>query len=158
MVPLQVVTMGDRATEVFEQMQRDGNYSEGYFVHGLSVALAEALAEWTHNLIKGELGLQEGRGRRYSWGYPACPDLEEQAKLLKVLPSEKTIGVKLTEGMCCCLSNRQPLSCAPPAAKYYTPPAHKGPCQETLTPEPEEVDEGRNYVEPEPEPVQEVSV
>jgi 5-methyltetrahydrofolate--homocysteine methyltransferase len=157
-VPLQVVTMGDRATEVFEQMQRDGNYSEGYFVHGLSVALAEALAEWTHNLIKGELGLQEGRGRRYSWGYPACPDLEEQAKLLKVLPSEKTIGVKLTEGYVLLPEQSTAAIVAHhPQAKYYTTrPARKGAKSGDTDAEPEEVDEGRNYVEP--EPAQEVSV
>jgi 5-methyltetrahydrofolate--homocysteine methyltransferase len=159
-VPLQVVTMGDRATEVFEQMQRDGNYSEGYFVHGLSVALAEALAEWTHNLIKSELGLQEGRGRRYSWGYPACPDLEEQAKLLKVLPSEKTIGVKLTEGYVLLPEQSTAAIVAHhPQAKYYTTrPARKGARSGDTDAEPEEVDEGRNYVEPEPEPAQEVSV
>ena len=86
-VPLQVVTMGDKASEVFEQMQQAGDYSEGYYIYGLSVSSAEALAEWTHELVLKELGLASGQGRRYSWGYPACPDPSEQVKLMQVLPS-----------------------------------------------------------------------
>src|SRR3712207_7891787 len=53
-VPLQVVTMGDRASEVFMKMQQAGDYSEGYYIYVLSVGLVEALAEWTHKLIRSE--------------------------------------------------------------------------------------------------------
>ncbi|HET9495082.1 MAG TPA: methionine synthase [Chloroflexia bacterium] len=146
-VPLQVVTMGDRASEVFLQMQREGDYSEGYYIYGLSVSLAEALAEWTHGLVKRELGLPEWQGRRYSWGYPACPDPSEQVKLLKVLPSESAIGVSLTEGFV--LVPEQSTAAMVvhhPEAKYYTTrPLNKG----ARPPAPEEEEEaGRNYFEP----------
>lgn len=145
-IPLQVVTMGDRATEVFEQMQSDGNYSEGYYIYGLSVALAEALAEWTHRLIKRELGLPDWQGRRYSWGYPACPDPSEQVKLLEVLPSDKTIGVSLTEGFVLVPEqSTAALVAHHPQAKYYTTrPLNKNRRQSAG----EEEEEGRNYVEP----------
>jgi 5-methyltetrahydrofolate--homocysteine methyltransferase len=146
-VPLQVVTMGDRATEVFMQMQREGDYSEGYYIYGLSVSLAEALAEWTHRLVKRELGLPEWQGRRYSWGYPACPDPSEQAKLMKVLPAESTIGVRLTDSfMLVPEQSTAAMVAHHPEAKYYTTrPMKKG--ARSLAPEEEEV-AGRNYVEP----------
>jgi 5-methyltetrahydrofolate--homocysteine methyltransferase len=144
-VPLQVVTMGDRASEVFMQMQKAGDYSEGYYIYGLSVALAEALAEWTHNLVRRELGLPEGQGRRYSWGYPACPDPTEQVKLLQVLPAEK-IGVSLTEGSVLVPEqSTAALVAHHPQAKYYTTrPLNRG---RSLTAEEEEA-EGKGYVEP----------
>lgn len=145
-IPLQVVTMGDRASAAFEEMQRQGEYAEGYYVYGLSVALAEALAEWTHNLVKRELGLPDGQGRRYSWGYPACPDPEEQVKLLKVLPSDKTIGVHLTEGSVLVPEqSTAALVVHHPQAKYYTTRAlNKG----ARASEEDEESLGRGYVEP----------
>jgi 5-methyltetrahydrofolate--homocysteine methyltransferase len=147
-VPLQVVTMGDRATEVFNRMQREGNYSEGYYIYGLSVALAEALAEWTHQLIKRELGLPEGQGRRYSWGYPACPDPEEQVKLMKVLPAEQAIGVRLTEEGFVLVPEQSTAAMVThhPQSKYYTTrPLRRGSREAT---EEEEEEAGRGYVEP----------
>jgi 5-methyltetrahydrofolate--homocysteine methyltransferase len=146
-VPLQVVTMGDRASEVFEQYQRAGDYSEGYYIYGLSVALAEALAEWTHRLVKRELGLPDWQGRRYSWGYPACPDPSEQVKLLQVLPSEKTIGVSLTEGSVLVPEqSTAALVVHHPQGKYYTTrPLNRGARSPS---EVEEEEAGRNYVEP----------
>lgn len=92
----QVVTMGARVDELTEELQRQGDYSRSYYIHGLGVSLAEALAEYTNRLIRQSLGLGEGRGKRYSWGYPACPDLEEHGKLFQILPTEQ-IGVTLTE-------------------------------------------------------------
>jgi 5-methyltetrahydrofolate--homocysteine methyltransferase len=146
-LPLQVVTMGDRATEVFEQMQRDGNYAEGYYVYGLSVSLAEALAEWNHNRIRHELGIPAWQGRRYSWGYPACPDPSEQVKLLKVLPSESAIGVGLTEGhVLVPEQSTAAMVVHHPQAKYYTTrPMNRG--GRALS-EDEEEEVGRGYVEP----------
>ncbi len=150
-LPLQVVTMGDRATEAFEQMQRDGNYSEGYYIYGLSVALAEALAEWTHKMVRRELGLPEGQGRRYSWGYPACPDPSEQVKLLQVLPADK-IGVSLTDGFVLVPEqSTAALVAHHPQAKYYTTrPLNKG---ERAVSEEQEEEEGRGYVEPQAQAV-----
>jgi len=96
-VALQVVTMGQSATEAVQQLQDAGDYAEAYFVHGLAVEMAEGLAEYTNRLIRQELELDEQRGRRYSWGYPAIPDLEDHVKVFQLLPARETIGVDLTE-------------------------------------------------------------
>jgi 5-methyltetrahydrofolate--homocysteine methyltransferase len=92
----QLVTMGTKVDELTERLQHQGDYSRSYYIHGLGVSLAEALAEHTNRLVRQSLGLGEGRGKRYSWGYPACPDLEEHAKLFQILPAEQ-IGLTLTE-------------------------------------------------------------
>ena len=89
--------MGQSATEAVQQLQDAGDYAEAYFVHGLAVEMAEGLAEYTNRLIRQELELDEQRGRRYSWGYPAIPDLEDHVKVFQLLPARETIGVDLTE-------------------------------------------------------------
>lgn len=89
------MTVGDRVTELCDRLQREGDYSKGYFIHGLGVSLAEALAEYINRIIQRGLGLSKGQGKRYSWGYPACPDLEDHTKLFMLLPTEQ-IGVSLT--------------------------------------------------------------
>ncbi len=95
-VALQVVTVGAQATEKFEQLQAAGEYSEMYFVHGLAVQTAEAAAEYLHRHIRRELGLAENQGKRYSWGYPAIPDLSDHRKVFDLLPAEKELGMSLT--------------------------------------------------------------
>jgi 5-methyltetrahydrofolate--homocysteine methyltransferase len=95
-VALQIVTMGAAVDALTETLQHQGDYSRSYFIHGLSVSLAEALAEYTNRLVRRSLGLGDARGKRYSWGYPACPDLEEHAKVFRLLPAER-IGVSLTD-------------------------------------------------------------
>ncbi|MGB9737072.1 methionine synthase [Chloroflexus sp.] len=92
----QIVTMGSAVDELVDTLQQRGDYSRSYYIHGLGVSLAEALAEYTNRIIRQGLGLDERRGKRYSWGYPACPDLSEHAKLWHILPGEE-IGVTLTE-------------------------------------------------------------
>lgn len=92
----QVVTMGQRVDDLTEELQASGDYSRSYYIHGLSVSLAEALAEYTNRLVRQSFGLSGEQGKRYSWGYPACPDLEEHTKLFQILPTDK-IGVSLTE-------------------------------------------------------------
>ena len=79
-----------------ERLNAAGEYSKALFVHGLGVAAAEGLAEWHHRKLRAELGLEEDRGKRYSFGYSACPDLADQAKLFKLLQPEDSIGVHLT--------------------------------------------------------------
>ena len=96
-VSLQVVTMGEAASEASQRLQEAGDYSEAYFLHGLSVEMAEGLAAYTNRLVRSELGLSGEQGRRYSWGYPAIPDLADHAKVFQVLPVRTTIGVDLTE-------------------------------------------------------------
>ncbi|HCC78185.1 MAG: methionine synthase [Chloroflexi bacterium GWB2_49_20] len=95
-VAFQVVTVGQAATERFDRLQAAGDYSEGYFIHGLAVQTAEATAEYLHRHIRRTLGLKEGQGKRYSWGYPAIPDLEDHRKVFDLLPIEKELGMTLT--------------------------------------------------------------
>jgi 5-methyltetrahydrofolate--homocysteine methyltransferase len=95
-VALQVVTVGDAAGLRSEMLQHSGDYGESYFVHGFGVQSAEALAEWTHRRIRRELGLDDGRGKRYSWGYGACPDLSQHETVWRLLDAQRRIGVALT--------------------------------------------------------------
>ena len=95
-VALQVVTVGQAATERFDALQAAGNYSEAYFVHGLAVQTAEATAEYLHRHIRRILGMKEGQGKRYSWGYPAIPDLEDHRIVFDLLPAEQELGMSLT--------------------------------------------------------------
>ncbi|HVA28694.1 MAG TPA: methionine synthase [Candidatus Baltobacteraceae bacterium] len=97
LVALQVVTIGTAAAERTEAMQAKGDYSESYFLHGFTVQSAEALAEWTHRRIRSELGLGNERGKRYSWGYGACPDLAQHEVAFRVLDAQNRIGVALTD-------------------------------------------------------------
>ena len=95
-VAFQVVTVGQAATTKIDALQAAGDYAEGYFLHGLAVQTAEATAEYLHRHIRRELGLPEGQGKRYSWGYPAVPDLEDHCKVFDLLPAEKELGMSLT--------------------------------------------------------------
>jgi 5-methyltetrahydrofolate--homocysteine methyltransferase len=97
LVALQVVTVGTRAAERTEELQRAGEYSESYFLHGFSVQSAEALAEYAHRSIRKELGLEPDRGKRYSWGYGACPDLSQHETAFALLDATNAIGVTLTQ-------------------------------------------------------------
>jgi 5-methyltetrahydrofolate--homocysteine methyltransferase len=108
-IGLQVVTMGRRASEAAREWFAENRYQDYLYLHGLSVEMAEALAEYVHKRIRGELGfaaeeardhdemLAQGyRGSRYSFGYPACPNLADQRLILELLRAEE-IGVALTE-------------------------------------------------------------
>jgi 5-methyltetrahydrofolate--homocysteine methyltransferase len=94
-LPLQIVTVGKEATKRFEELQGNNEYTEAFYSHGLSVEAAEAVAEWTHRRIKQELGVPSGK--RYSWGYGACPDLDDHATVFKLLPAKEALGMDLTE-------------------------------------------------------------
>ncbi|HEX8558775.1 MAG TPA: methionine synthase [Pyrinomonadaceae bacterium] len=108
-VAFQLVTVGRRASEYAQELFRSDNYSDYLYFHGLSVESAEALAELWHKRVREELGIagrdaaelpklfhQGYQGSRFSFGYPACPDLEEQTKLFELLGPER-IGVELSE-------------------------------------------------------------
>ncbi|MBE2270040.1 MAG: methionine synthase [Anaerolinea sp.] len=87
-VALQVVTVGQAATEEFDRLQAAHEYTEAYFFHGLAVQAAEATASYVNQIvINRELGIPEKRGKRYSWGYPACPDLSDHQTVLRLLPA-----------------------------------------------------------------------
>ncbi len=109
-IALDLVTMGRRASEYSAQLFKSDNYTEYLLFHGLSVESAEAFAEMWHKRIRSELGIngadapeltklfhQGYQGSRYSFGYPACPNIADQEKLFELLRPER-IGVELTDG------------------------------------------------------------
>jgi 5-methyltetrahydrofolate--homocysteine methyltransferase len=93
---LQAVSAGPRAGAYVEELQQAGDYSRMLYTNGLASGTAEALADYAHTLARRELGLPEGQGLRFSWGYPACPDLEEQRKVLPLLRADFEIGLTLS--------------------------------------------------------------
>ena len=110
-VGMSVVTIGSRASHETQKLFEGGEYTKYLYLHGLSVETAEALAEYMHKITREELGIsgddstrisdlfhQKYRGSRYSFGYPACPNLEDQTKLFALLKPEENIGVRLTTG------------------------------------------------------------
>jgi 5-methyltetrahydrofolate--homocysteine methyltransferase len=110
-VALQLATMGSRVSEATGELFAKNSYRDYLELHGLSVQLTEALAEYWHTRVRRELGIGDQdsgniedffrlgfRGARYSFGYPACPDLADRAKVARLLRPEE-IGVELTEEM-----------------------------------------------------------
>src|SRR5687768_11873810 len=96
-VAFQVVTVGQEASERFDKLQSAHDYTEAYFTHGLGVQTAEATANYLHEHIKREMGIAENQGKRYSWGYPAIPELEDHRKVFELLPAVTTeLGITLS--------------------------------------------------------------
>lgn len=95
-VAFQAVTVGNEVSAKIEELNSQGKYTDAYYLHGLAVETAEALAEWTHRRIREELGIDANRGLRYSWGYPSCPDISQHELVWKLLDPTKS-GMKLTE-------------------------------------------------------------
>jgi len=130
---LSLVTIGSKASAETHRLFEAGEFTRYLYLHGLSVETAEALAEYQHLLMRRELGIggddapeirdlfhQRYRGSRYSFGYPACPDLEDQTKLFALLHPEENVGVHLTSGFL--LEPEQSTSAIVvhhPAAKYF---------------------------------------
>ncbi|BDQ30428.1 hypothetical protein NZNM25_09300 [Nitrosopumilus zosterae] len=94
-VAFQSVTVGNKVAEIIEQWNNEDKYTDAYYLHGLAVEVAEALAEWVNQKIKSELNLEKG-GLRYSWGFPSCPDVLQHHLVWKLLDPEKS-GMTLTE-------------------------------------------------------------
>jgi 5-methyltetrahydrofolate--homocysteine methyltransferase len=95
-VVFQAVSAGKRAGAYIEELQQSGDYARMLYVNGLASATAEALADYAHSLARSELGLPATQGLRFSWGYAACPDLEEQRKVLPLLHAAEEIGLSLS--------------------------------------------------------------
>jgi 5-methyltetrahydrofolate--homocysteine methyltransferase len=93
---IQLVTVGDALLERSERMMREGDYTEGYYLHGFGVRLAEAGAEWVNRHIVRELKLDGRRGLRYSWGYPACPDHMQHFTVFRLLGARERLGMDVT--------------------------------------------------------------
>jgi 5-methyltetrahydrofolate--homocysteine methyltransferase len=96
-VALQAVTAGEQVTELLGRLESDGEFAEQLFVHGLGVQTAEAMAEWLHGCVRRQLGIGNAQGRRYSWGYPACPEQSEHEKVFRLLDAP-SIGLRLSGG------------------------------------------------------------
>jgi 5-methyltetrahydrofolate--homocysteine methyltransferase len=94
-VAFQSVTVGNKVADIIEQWNKEDKYTDAYYLHGLAVEVAEALAEWVNRRIKTELNLEKG-GLRYSWGFPSCPDVAQHHLVWKLLQPEKS-GMTLTE-------------------------------------------------------------
>jgi 5-methyltetrahydrofolate--homocysteine methyltransferase len=132
-IGLSLVTIGPRATQETQRLFENGEYTRYLYLHGLSVETAEALAEYHHKKMREELGIagqdsphirdlfhQKYQGSRYSFGYPACPHLEDQTKLFALLKPVENVGVRLTSGFL--LEPEQSTSAIVvhhPAAKYF---------------------------------------
>jgi len=132
-IGLSLVTIGEKASHETQRLFEAGEYTKYLYLHGLSVETAEALAEYHHKLMREELAIsvddsphirdlfhQKYRGSRYSFGYPACPNLEDQTKLFALLKPEENVGVRLTTGFL--LEPEQSTSAIVvhhPAAKYF---------------------------------------
>ena len=108
-LPLQAVTVGHIATEFAQGLFKANQYTDYLYFHGLAVQMAEAIAEWSHTRIRHELGFggedpdnirdilaQRYHGSRYSFGYPACPNMQDQYKLLDLLDA-KRVGLEMDE-------------------------------------------------------------
>ncbi len=127
-----LVTMGPRISARCQELFAENRYTDYLKLHGLGVEMAEALAEMWHHRIREELGYadedgptltglfrQQYRGGRYSWGYPACPDLTDNAKVADLLDAAR-IGVEVSEGFQ--LHPEQTtdaIICHHPRAKYF---------------------------------------
>jgi 5-methyltetrahydrofolate--homocysteine methyltransferase len=96
-VALQAVTVGPEVTEVITRLEAEGEFAEQLFTHGLGVQSAEGTAEWLHSRVREDLGIGPTEGRRYSWGYPACPEQSEHEKIYRLLDAP-AIGLSLTGG------------------------------------------------------------
>ena len=79
------------------RLEQEGEFAEQLFVHGLGVQTAEGMAEWLHARVRAELGIAPDQGRRYSWGYPACPEQSEHEKVFRLLDAP-SIGLRLSGG------------------------------------------------------------
>ncbi|MBU3702041.1 MAG: methionine synthase [Acidimicrobiia bacterium] len=129
-----IVTMGERVSELTARLFSEDRYQEYLLVHGLGVEMAEALAEYWHRRIREEWGFagddgpsltglfrQQYRGGRYSWGYPACPDLEDNETVARLLDAGR-IGIEVNEDtgfQCQPEQTTSALICHHPQAKYF---------------------------------------
>ena len=95
-VAFQAVTVGNKVTEIIDQWNKQDRYADAYYLHGLAVETAEAMAELINAKIRDELKIGQNRGLRYSWGYPSCPDISQHHLVWQILEPEKS-GMTLTE-------------------------------------------------------------
>jgi 5-methyltetrahydrofolate--homocysteine methyltransferase len=95
-VAFQSVTAGSKVTETIDRWNKQDRYTDAYYLHGIAVETAEAMAEWVNARIREELNIGSKRGLRYSWGYPSCPDISQHHLVWQILDPAKS-GMTLTE-------------------------------------------------------------
>lgn len=95
-VAFQAVTVGNKVTEIIDLWNKQDRYADAYYLHGIAVETAEAMAELINAKIRNELKIGQNRGLRYSWGYPSCPDISQHHLVWQILEPEKS-GMTLTE-------------------------------------------------------------
>ena len=133
-VAFHIVTMGAAVSERTAELFAADKYQDYLLLHGLGVEMAEALAEYWHRRIREELGFadedgptltglfrQQYRGGRYSWGYEACPDLEDNQKVAELLGADR-LGITVSEETGYQYQPEQTTSaiiCHHPKAKYF---------------------------------------
>ncbi|WJI28498.1 methionine synthase [Thermosynechococcus sp. B3] len=130
--PMQAVTVGEIATQVAQELFAANQYSDYLYFHGMAVQTAEALAEWCHARIRRELGCtpdpesirdilaQRYQGSRYSFGYPACPNMQDQYTLLRLLQSDR-MGMYMDESeQLYPEQSTTAIICYHPTAKYFS--------------------------------------
>ncbi len=130
--PMQAVTVGEIATQVAQELFAANQYSDYLYFHGMAVQTAEALAEWCHARIRRELGCtpdpasvrdilaQRYQGSRYSFGYPACPNMQDQYTQLRLLQSDR-MGMYMDESeQLYPEQSTTAIICYHPTAKYFS--------------------------------------
>ncbi len=95
-VAFQAVTVGTKTSDMIDKWNQEDRYTDAYYLHGMAVETAEAMAEWINHKIREELKIGDKRGLRYSWGYPSCPDVSQHHIVWKLLEPQKS-GMTLTD-------------------------------------------------------------
>jgi 5-methyltetrahydrofolate--homocysteine methyltransferase len=95
-VVFQAVTVGTKTSDLIDKWNKEDRYTDAYYLHGMAVETAEAMAEWINQKIREDLKIGDKKGLRYSWGYPSCPDVSQHHIVWKLLEPQKS-GMTLTE-------------------------------------------------------------
>ena len=119
-VSFQSVTVGNRASSIIEKWNEENKYTDAYYLHGLAVETAEALADWTNFLIRKELNIDSKRGLRYSWGYPSCPDITQHKLVWELLDPAKSDMTLTDAGQIVPDQSTAAIIIHHPEAEYFT--------------------------------------
>ena len=119
-VAFQSVTVGKKASSTIEKWNEENKYTDAYYLHGLAVETAEALADWTNSLIRKELKIDSKRGLRYSWGYPSCPDIAQHKLVWELLDPAKSDMTLTDAGQIVPDQSTAAIIIHHPEAEYFT--------------------------------------
>ena len=119
-VAFQSVTVGKKASYTIEKWNEDNKYTDAYYLHGLAVETAEALADWINFVIRKELKIDSKRGLRYSWGYPSCPDITQHKLVWELLDPAKSDMTLTDAGQIVPDQSTAAIFIHHPEAEYFT--------------------------------------